>query len=274
VTRALIGLAMLAVACGREPPPSSSPSPRPPEEKPVAPNDPTTELMISQQWEGVIRIEDTAGDAVTGLVIRDDAAYDAFIARLPEKRVQKRQPAPPSDDPMLARPAIDFATDMLVVVMRRDTLDSPGLARIVLDGGRVVVTHASPPPAPAAMPHGIGGYTAARVPRADGELALATPPLIEDEAAVAAAAGTLVTLRGDLSRTKIPTLLGVDVDPGSADGGDRVEATGWLEVTEVTQAELDAKIAEVGQFAHRGPGTFRRLVAPDRNGLARSHRVY
>lgn len=240
----------------------------------MTPKDEPTALTIAQEWQGVIRIEDTSGDAVTGLAIRDDAAYDAFVARLPEKRVQKRQPAPPNDDPMLARPAIDFATDMLVVVMRRDTLDSPGLVRISRDAGRVVVTHTSPPPAPAAMPHGIGGYTAARVPRADGELVLAVPPLIEDEAALAGATGTLVTLRGELSRTKIPTLLGVDVDPGSADGGDRAEATGWLESIEVTQAEIDAEIAESGPFAHRGPGTFRRLVAPDRNGLARAHRIY
>ena len=232
----------------------------------------SNDLTIAQQWDGVIRVE--GGSGVSGLVIRDDAAYDAFLARLPEQRVQMKQPAPPNDDPMLARPAIDFATDMLVVVIRAGTLERPGLARITADGGRVTVTHVSPPPPPAAMPSGIGAYTAARVPRADGELALVAPPLIEDEAALAAAAGTLVTLRGELSRTRIPTILGVDVDPGSADGGDRAEATGWLESTEVTQAELDAEIAEHGQFAHRGPGTFRRLVAPDRKGLAAAQRIY
>jgi hypothetical protein len=267
-------IATIAAGCGKDASPAAAPPTPPAEERSVPTKDEPAELAIAQLWLGVIRIEDTAGDVVTGLVIRDDAAYDAFLARLPEKRVQKRQPAPPNDDPMLARPAIDFATDMLVVVMRRDSLDSPGVARVSRDGGRVVVTHATPPPAPAAMPHGIGGYTAARVPRADGELALAAPPLIEDEAALAGAAGTLVTLRGELTRTKIPTLLGVDVDPGSADGGDRVEATGWLESTTVTQAELDAKIAEHGQFAHRGAGTFRRLVAPDRQGLARAQRIY
>jgi hypothetical protein len=124
------------------------------------------------------------------------------------------------------------------------------------------------------MPSGVGAYRAARVPRADGELVLVAPPLIEREAELVGAAGTLVTIRGELTRTKLPTILGVDVDAGTAEPGLRAEATGWLESTTVTQAELDAKIAKHGQFAHRGPGTFRRLVAPDRKGLAAATRVY
>ena len=67
-------------------------------------------------------------------------------------------------------------------------------------------------------------------------------------------------------------VLGVDVDEGSADPGQPAVATGWLERDVVTPSELDATIAAVGQVAHRGAGTFHRLVAIDGEGLARAHR--
>ena len=257
----LIGLAALAAACSR--PSEDNPVPHAP-----APA-PTTELTIEERWSGAIAVDERAEpDPIAVLVIRDDAAYDELVARLPATRIQKRQPAPPSDDPLLARPPIDFTTDMLVVVVRAFTLDRPAILRVAHDGTRVVVTHDAASTPPGARPFGIGGYAAARVPRRDGAAVLATPRVIEDAAGLAGAAGTVVTLRGELSRTKIPTLLGVDVDPGHATPGDPAEATGWLETIEVTQAEIDARIAESGQFAHRGPGTFRRLLSADRQTLA------
>jgi hypothetical protein len=46
------------------------------------------------------------------------------------------------------------------------------------------------------------------------------------------------------------------------------EATGTLEREVVTQEQLDRQIAERGQFASRGAGTFYRLVRPGGGGLA------
>ena len=73
--------------------------------------------------------------------------------------------------------------------------------------------------------------------------------------------------------TRRPTLLGVDVDDGGAAAG-LVEATGWLEREDVRQDELDAQLAAHGQFAHRGAGTFYRLVAVEGGQLARPRAAY
>jgi hypothetical protein len=92
-------------------------------------------------------------------------------------------------------------------------------------------------------------------------------------AELAAAVGKTVTLRGTVENSKIATLCGADVDSDSPDlRGQPAEATGVLEREVVTQAELDAAIAEKGQFANRGAGTFYRLIDPRTHALARVRR--
>jgi hypothetical protein len=157
---------------------------------------------------------------------------------------------------------------MLLVVIEGDTLERAWIARVTGDDGRLAIAYVPAAHPPAARPHGIGTYAAVQVPRTDGEAALVPPTVITDAAAVPAAVGTLVTLRGELTRTKIPTLLGVDVDEGDAQADAPAEATGWLESDTTTQAEIDERVAESGQYAHRGAGTTYRLVALDGNGLA------
>lgn len=230
-----------------------------------------TELTIEAAWSGPIDVDE--GTGVVAEAIRDDAAYDALVARLPARRVQKKQPAPPSTDPLRARPPIDFATHMLVVVIRSGTMSPVAIARIERGGRGVTVRYAAAPDTPAARPYDVGTYAAAVVPRIEGVLELRGPRVIDDEAEVDGAVGELVTLRGALAASRRPTLLGVDVDEGGDDGA-RVEATGWLEREVITQAELDATVAEVGQIAHRGPGTFHRLIAIGGGGLARPQRRY
>ncbi|HUS65094.1 MAG TPA: hypothetical protein VMZ28_11150 [Kofleriaceae bacterium] len=100
-----------------------------------------------------------------------------------------------------------------------------------------------------------------------------SPPVLTDAAELDRHVGELVTLRGTLTRTKIPTILGVDVHGPASDAlADRpAEATGTLEREVITQEALDAQIAEMGQFANRGAGTFYRLVRPGGGGLAVPH---
>jgi hypothetical protein len=95
-------------------------------------------------------------------------------------------------------------------------------------------------------------------------------PVLTDPADLDRHVGQLVTLRGTLTRTKIPTLLGVDVAGPAPDAlAERpAEATGVLEREVVTQQELDRQIAEMGQFANRGAGTFYRLIREGGGGLA------
>jgi hypothetical protein len=95
-----------------------------------------------------------------------------------------------------------------------------------------------------------------------------TPALITDRSQLRDHLDQLVTLRGELTRTKIPTILGVDVDEGTATPGALAEATGVLRGDRVTQEEIDERIRQSGQFAHRGAGTFYKLVRPSGGGLA------
>jgi hypothetical protein len=93
--------------------------------------------------------------------------------------------------------------------------------------------------------------------------AAAAPVVMADPARLEAAVGQSVTIRGVVSNTKIPTILGVDVESEAPDlRGSVGSATGILEKRTVTQAAIDREIAAHGQFAHRGPGTFYRLADP------------
>ena len=233
----------------------------------------STDLPVTGAWAGPIQLgPDDHG--LTANAIRDGAAYDALIARLPAHRIQMKQPAPPSDDPLRARPPIDFDRAMLVVVTRGEALAPPIIARVRAEADRLVVRVIAPRPPPAARPLDVGGYAAVLVPRAAGPVVIVGPRVIDDPAEVADAVGELVTLRGPLARTRRPTLLGVDVDEGDAGDDAPAEASGWLERTVVTQAELDAELARSGPFAHRGAGTFYQLIAPSGAGLAPARRAW
>lgn len=89
-------------------------------------------------------------------------------------------------------------------------------------------------------------------------------PIMSDTAQVPQHVGQRVTLRGPLVLSKMPTILGVDVDAGNLADGQMAVATGRLEKTVVTLQEIQDRTRREGAFAHRGPGTFYRLV--DKSG--------
>jgi hypothetical protein len=95
-------------------------------------------------------------------------------------------------------------------------------------------------------------------------------PLITREDQLDAHVGEVVTVRGKVTNTKVPTILGADVALGDPDlRSRRGEATGILERYVVTQEELDALTAEMGgPFQNRGPGTFYRLRDEETNETA------
>lgn len=96
------------------------------------------------------------------------------------------------------------------------------------------------------------------------------PVIVTQADQIDAAVGKIVTLRGSVENSRQATLLGVDIDSDAPDlRGQPATATGRLERTVVTQAEIDQRIAAEGQFAHRGAGTFYRLVEPTTGQLAK-----
>lgn len=154
-----------------EQPPAPPPDAAAEQENPVSP----VELVLEQTWKGPIKVTVVGPRGAAApretLVIRSDAEYDAFVGRLPERRIQMRQPAPPSTDPLRQRPPVDFGEFMLVVVIRGDTLSAAAeLGRVVATGDDAVVEYAAAEPPPEARPSGIGAYAAARVARVGGEV--------------------------------------------------------------------------------------------------------
>jgi hypothetical protein len=72
--------------------------------------------------------------------------------------------------------------------------------------------------------------------------------------------GKRVELAGEVTRSRIPQILGVDLPQLEEHRGRQVIVTGVLRRTVVTQAQIDAEIQRLGgQFAHRGAGTFYHL---------------
>jgi hypothetical protein len=95
------------------------------------------------------------------------------------------------------------------------------------------------------------------------EVELSNPVLITREEQRESAVGHPVTLQGVVSQTKIPTLVGVEIDAGDLRGHPAV-ATGWLRKHVVTQEDLDRDDKKRGGIsAHSGPGTYYYLADSD-----------
>jgi hypothetical protein len=83
-------------------------------------------------------------------------------------------------------------------------------------------------------------------------------PVITEHKEVVKHIGEKVTIVGEVTNTKVPQILGVDVSSNEPDlRGKRAQATGILERYEVTPAQAQ-EMDRIG-IAHRGAGTFYRL---------------
>ncbi len=138
----------------------------------VAP-EPLMDVPIARQHSGrVLMTTPALSSEHEGHVIVDQAAYDAFVARLPKLRIQKKQPSPPNTDPLLNKPAIDFDRQMLVVTTRRSMYYGPTIASVRpgANGGLVVEVVQPGMEGVVAMASrdDVGTYAAVVVPRRDG----------------------------------------------------------------------------------------------------------
>ncbi len=108
------------------------------------------------------------------LVIRSQAELEAFVVRLPKEEVQKKQPAPPSQDPLLHKPAIDFARHLVLIALRTDTMYvHPVFLVPRLHAGSLVVEVVQPPlgdTAMAAARSDVGTYAAIVIDKHDGAI--------------------------------------------------------------------------------------------------------
>lgn len=97
-----------------------------------------------------------------------------------------------------------------------------------------------------------------------GRLAAEAVPVITEAREIAKHVGQTITIVGEVSDTKVPQILGVDVTSESPDlRGHAAEATGILERYEVTEAQV--REMDRAHVAHRGAGVFFRLRDEQRN---------
>lgn len=141
--------------------------------------DPVSQPIL-QIWGGPIhlKLSEFEAELSTSSTVKNDAEYDAFIAQIPTKRIQMRQPAPDSDDPMLKRPAIDFSSQMLVVVRSSSLYEVPEIVKILDRGDEREVVYTIPPVEnlyDCCQPGATGRYAAALVARTEGEVRFSRP---------------------------------------------------------------------------------------------------
>ncbi len=71
----------------------------------------------------------------TERIIRTQVDYEAFVAQIPLRQITKTNPAPPSKDPLLKKPFIDFAKHMVLIAIRTDSMYvCSHIESLVLDG--------------------------------------------------------------------------------------------------------------------------------------------
>ena len=67
---------------------------------------------VDRSWHGFLACDNQRGCRA----IHSQAEYEEFVERIPKERLQMKHPAPPSQDPLLQKPAIDFLAHTLVAV--------------------------------------------------------------------------------------------------------------------------------------------------------------
>ena len=58
----------------------------------------------------------------TEMIIKTQAQYEAFVGKIPKRTITKTNPAPPSKDPLLKKPPIDFGKHMMLVAVRANSM--------------------------------------------------------------------------------------------------------------------------------------------------------
>ncbi len=84
-------------------------------------------VSVVASYHGRIRATgfDRNFNKVTGptqMIIRTDAEYEAFLRKIPKRTISKTNPAPPSKDPLLKKPPIDFGKHMMLVAVRANSM--------------------------------------------------------------------------------------------------------------------------------------------------------
>ena len=110
----------------------------------------------------------------TEMIIKTQADYEAFVGKIPKRTISKTNPSPPSNDPLLKKPPIDFGKHMMLVAVRANSMYvSPKLESIAVEKGTMFVHILDPDLGETRFLNqmqGIGTYLALIVPKHEGPM--------------------------------------------------------------------------------------------------------
>ena len=108
------------------------------------------------------------------MIIKTQADYEAFLRKIPKRTISKTNPSPPSKDPLLKKPPIDFGKHMMLVALRANSMYiSPKLESVVA-GKDALLVHILDPDLGETrflnQMQGIGTYLAVVLPKHAGPI--------------------------------------------------------------------------------------------------------
>ena len=145
-------------------------------------NTPSSETAVTVKpdkvWMGRVQLPmameppDASGAYIGGhKVIRDREAFLSFIESIPKTQILPTNPAPPSNNPLLKKPEVDFANKMVLVATRSENMHvEVRFGEISRKGNTLTVEVIYPPVGDTAMEQsqlGIGTFVAVLVDRAE-----------------------------------------------------------------------------------------------------------
>lgn len=108
----------------------------------------------------------------TERIIKTQAQYDSFVGKIPKRTISKTNPSPPSNDPLLKKPNIDFGKHMMLVAIRPDSMYVTSRFESLVSTKNSLVVHILDPDLGETrflnQMEGIGTYLAIVVPKHKG----------------------------------------------------------------------------------------------------------
>ena len=180
----LIGFTMMGT---RQPPPHPHKTEEPLLRKVVnrPPASAIAKVPVITAYEGRIHATVVAPDSgdikrSRNLTIRNQADYEAFVARIPKRTISKQNPSPPSHDPLLKKPFIDFSKHILLVAINPDSMYvAPQFESVLATNSSLLVNIIDPHPGEttfSSQPEGIGSYRALVIRKRNGSVEFQRQP--------------------------------------------------------------------------------------------------
>ena len=131
------------------------------------------EIQVITSYHGRVALDLTdQGSGRSEMIIRSQADYEGFLTMIPKRQITRTKPAPPSEDPLLKHPPIDFENSMMLVAIRSDSMYvTPEFKSITSDKNGLSVRITDPELGDTKalnQQEGIGTYQAVIIPHREG----------------------------------------------------------------------------------------------------------